>query len=198
MSTERDVQFLFEIGSLRFIPRQWQRQLNTGVANLSEHHFRVMWLALVIAAKEKNVDTNKVLKMALVHDIAESRTGDVDYISRQYVERNEELGIKDMLADTSIEKEFLALIHEYEERKSLEAKIVKDADNLEIDMELTEQKARGASLPEHIAKMRSGVRDTKLYTKTAQKLFDDIVKANPHDWHLKGRNRLNAGDWQTK
>lgn len=196
MSMERDLQFLYEIGTLRFVPRQWQRFLNTGVANLTEHHYRVMWLALVIAAGEKGADINKVLKMALVHDIAESRTNDVDYISRQYVERNEQLGLKDMLANTSVEKEFLAIAHEYEKRESLEAKIVKDADNLEIDLELKEQKAAGANLQDELAPMRKIVHDNHLYTKTAKKLVAQINESNPHDWHTKGRNRVNSGDWK--
>ncbi len=146
MSLQRDVEFLYEIGALRFIPRQWQRFLNADFANLAEHHFRVIWLALIVAKYEK-ADVNKVLKMALVHDITESRTGDADYLSRQYIERNEELGLKDMLAKTSLEKsEFLDLWREYDALESVEAKIVKDADNLDVDIELNEQEARGFKL----------------------------------------------------
>ena len=92
-----DINFLYEIGTIRYIDRMWKRFLNADFENLAEHHFRVAWIALVIAKHEKVDNTDKILKMALVHDIAESRTGDVDYLSRQYVERNEELGIKDIL-----------------------------------------------------------------------------------------------------
>lgn len=190
------MEFLYEIGTLRLIPRQWARFLNTGTANLAEHHFRVMWLALIIAKYEGVKNTEKVLKMALVHDIAESRTVDVDYLSRQYVERNEELGIKDMLKNTAIEKEFLELSQEYEERKSKEAQIVKDADNLDIDMEIREQLARGNSLAEEWKGFRSQVKRNNLYTKTAKKIWVGIYKSDPHDWHTKGRNRIKAGDWK--
>lgn len=74
---ERDIELLYEIGALRFIPRQWTRFLNAVFANLAEHHLRVMWTAMVIAKRE-HADIEKVLKIALVHDIAESRTGDAD------------------------------------------------------------------------------------------------------------------------
>jgi putative hydrolase of HD superfamily len=130
---DRDIEFLYEIGTLRLTQRQWKRFLNPDFANLADHHLRVIWIALTIAKYEK-ADANKVMKMALVHDIAESRTGDVDYLSRQYVERNSELGLEDMVKDISLEKELLDLQKEYEERKTLEAKIVKDADNLDIDL----------------------------------------------------------------
>lgn len=196
---KRDIEFLFEMGALRLIPRQWQRFHLPFVQNLTEHHFRVIWIALVIAAHEKSVDTAKIMKMALVHDIAESRTGDVDYLARQYVERHEDIGIKDMLADTSLQTEFLALWQEYEDRQTLESKIVKDADNLDVDMELREQGANGSHLEKSFEKNRLHLRRNKYYTKTAERLFDAIKTADPHDWHtLSPHNRLNGGDWQSK
>jgi putative hydrolase of HD superfamily len=191
-----DVDFLFEMGSIRFMERMWRRFLHDDFANLAEHHFRTFWIAMVIASREGGVDTGKIAKMVLMHDIAESRTGDVDYLARQYVVRNEELGIKDMLTDTSLEKEFLALWEEYEKRESLEAKIAKDADNLDVDFELAEQAAKGSQLQKDWRENREYVAREKLYTETAKQLFDQLSRANPHDWHLKGRNRRNSGDWQ--
>lgn len=193
---DRDIQFLFEVSALRNIRRHWSRFLNIDFDNVAEHHFRVLWTALIIAGREKKGDTPKIIKMALVHDITESRTGDVDYISRQYVERKEELAIKDILKDTVLEKEFLEVWREYEERESIESKIVKDADNLEIDFELRELAAKGNPSYKDLGKHRKLIRDTKFYTKTAKELFDALPRSNPHDWHRKGRNRVNDGDWK--
>lgn len=193
---QSDINFLFEMGSIRFMERMWKRFLRDDFANLAEHHFRVFWIAMIIAAHEKNVDTGKIAKLALIHDIAESRTGDVDYLARQYVERNEELGIKDMLQDTAIEKEFFALWEEYETRESLESKIVKDADNLDVDFELAEQSAKGSQLQGLKGEMRQLVADKKLYTKTAKAIFEQLKTASPHEWHFTSRTRLNNGDWR--
>lgn len=192
---KRDLEFLYEIGTLRFIQRTWVQFLTPQFANLAEHHFRVMWLALTIATHEGAEDTGRVAKMALVHDVAESRTGDVHYLSRQYVERNEELGIRDMLADTVLEQEFTQLWQEYETRESLEAKVVKDADNLDVDMELAEQAAMGNQVDRSFTEVRSTVAETKLYTQTARDIWDAIQGSDPHDWHRLGRNRFNRGDW---
>lgn len=196
----RDVEFLYEIGALRLVPRQWHRFHLTGVGDLADHHFRVLWLALVIAAREKaDVDAAKMLKMALVHDIAESRTGDADYLARQYVDRHEELGIKDMLENTSLKDEFIALWHEYEARESLEAKIVKDADNLDVELEIQEQGSRGHQLAQDWSNDRNDVVKHRLFTKTARELHEAVQTANPHDWHLKSpRNRINGGDWKAE
>lgn len=197
---DRDLQFLFEIGTLRYIPRQWRRFLHIDGDNLAEHHLRVAWIALMLAKHEKCDNTDKILKMALMHDIAESRTGDVDYLSRQYVVRNEDLGFEDMTADTALMDELRTLYQEYEERKSIESRIVKDADNLCVDMEMREQAAQGLAIMEHPdwRGQRKDLRENHLFTKTAKKMSAAIAKANPHDWHLYTRNRINGGDWAKK
>jgi putative hydrolase of HD superfamily len=194
MSEKRDIEFLFEIGQLRLIKRMWQRFFQSDIADLSDHIFRVAWIALMIAKREGKVNEEKLLKMALVHDISESRTGDVDYIARQYTKRDEELATSDMLKDTALEEEMCVIWKEYEERESLEAKIVKDADNLDVDLELKEQSIQTVAV-DWLGNRKKLVR-SKLYTKTAQKYFDAIYKSDMHDWHLKGRNRFNAGDWK--
>ncbi len=193
---EQDVNFLFEMGTIRYIDRMWRRFLNKDFANLAEHHFRMFWIAMTIASREGNVDTGKIAKMVMVHDIVESRTGDVEYITRQYVERNEELGIQDMLQGTSLKKEFFAIWQEYQIRESLESKIVKDADNLDVDLELAEQAAQGHNLRDIWTGMREKNVKPILFTDTAKAMFEQIITANPHDWHVTGRNRHSAGDWK--
>lgn len=185
------------MGNIRFIERMWRRFLHDDFANLAEHHFRVFWIAMVIAANEGDVDTGKIAKLCLLHDIAESRTGDVDYISRQYAERNEELAIHDMLGETSVEKEFLALWEEYEKRETIEAKIAKDADNLDVDFELAEQAAKGSQLQDAFHTTRDFVGSNKLYTETAKEMYRQLKSSSPHDWWSSSpRNRLKGGDWR--
>lgn len=192
-----DINFLYEMGNIRFIERTWRRFLHDDLANLAEHHYRTFWIAMIIAAREGDVDTGKIAKMVLVHDITESRAGDVDYLSRQYVQRNEELAISDMLEGTAVEKEFRAIWDEYEKRESIEAKIAKDADNLDVDFELAEQAAKGSRLGEVKKPAREHVAKTKLYTKTAKTIYKQLQNSDPHDWWwLSARNRARGGDWQ--
>lgn len=193
---DNEIDLIYEIGGIRHIPRMWQRFLGTDFADLADHHFRVFWIAMVIAAHEKDVDTGKLAKMVLVHDIAESRTGDVDYIARQYNKQNEELAINDMLGGTLLADEFIALWQEYHDRSSIEAKICKDADNLDVDFELYERTATGNTLLSTWQNMRDTVTKEKAYTKTAKEIYKALKKSNPKNWHLKGRNRINTGDWK--
>lgn len=193
---ERDLQFLYEVGCIRHIQRTWRQFLNPDFENLSEHIFRVIWISLIIAEHEKIKDTGKLVKLALVHDLSESRSVDVHYVSRQFATRHELEATTATLENTSIESEFLELYQEVEERKTIESQIVKDADNLDVDLELKEQAAKGLALGKKLAPMRKHVGETKLYTKTAKKLWKMIQSSDPNDWHYFSENRFNSGDWK--
>lgn len=200
MNIKRDLEFLYEMGTLRFLSRIWIQLLREkDVANLAEHAFRVAWTAMLIA-KHEGADVGKVAKMALVHDISESRTGDAHYVSRLYVERDEERAIKDMFEGTTLGSEFVDLWNEYEERESLEAKCVKDADWLDVDIELLELYSKGEKIGK--SKFWHETREegvySRLHTETGKQLWKAIYESNPHDWHMNAPNRFNKGDWKEK
>jgi len=204
----RDTELLYEIGCFRHVQRTWKRFHNPDVANASEHTFRVMWAALMLAKHErelggakgsstKKIDEEKILKIAMAHDLAESRTGDVDYISRQYTKRDEEKGAQDMFGGTIFDKEVLPLLAEYEKRTSLEAKIVKDADTLDVELELMEEHSRGNELGGKLLESRKVVVYNKLYTESARQFWHKIHGTHPHSWHMNASgNRFNSGDWK--
>lgn len=196
LDLQRDLEFLYEIGCLRHIQRTWRQFMNPNFQNLSEHILRVIWIALTLAKYEGVKNTEKIIKMALIHDLPESRSVDSHYISRQYVERFEKEALEDTLHDTAVKEEFLAIWHEYEERESIEAKIVKDADTLDVDLELKEQEYMGVKLGEDTLEGRQYVAQTKLYTESAKEFFYAIQESNPNDWHVKGKNRFTSGDWR--
>lgn len=143
---DRNIDFLYEIGSLRNVPRGWRQHLGFDVASDLEHTIRLIWLALLISRMEKQGDENLIIKMALVHDIAETRTSDLSYVQKVYVKADEERAADDMFKDT-IFGDLREVIKQYEKRDSIEAKIVKDADNLDVDLELKEIEELGSKLP---------------------------------------------------
>lgn len=196
MLIKRNVELLYEIGCVRNIDRTWKQFLGKGVANLAEHHFRVAWTAMLLAKKE-GADLGKVAMMALIHDMAESRTGDVNYLSRQYTTRNEEKAIKDMFAETVLDSEAQELFLEYEKRETLESKVVKDADNLDVDIELRELEHSSNIVPRFWEQQRRRDVYSRLYTKSGQEFFDQIYQSDVHSWHNESaQNRFNGGDWK--
>ncbi len=179
----RDIDFLYEVGSLRNVPRGWRQHLGFDVASDLEHTIRMIWLALIISRMEGKGDENKIIKMALVHDVAETRVSDLSYVQKVYVKADEEKAADDMF-DGTIVNDYRKILHEYEERDSIEAKIVKDADNLDVDLELKEIEEMGSKLPQKwTPNNRRLVRDQKLYTESAKKLWDLIQESDPSNWH---------------
>lgn len=128
----------------------------------------------------------KIVKMALIHDIGESRTPDTNYLSKIYSSRDEEKAITDMLEGTVLKKELFELYKEYEERSSIEAKIVKDADNLDVDFEIQEQFYKGNQLKK--IWNRESTREA-LFTDTAKIMWDTLYKTNPQLWHLEAHQK---------
>lgn len=156
---------------------------------------RVAWIALVIAKYERIEETGHILKLALVHDISEIRTWDTNYISRQYTVRNEEKAIQDSLDNTVLIEEFFSIWKEVEEKKTVFAQIVKDADNLDVDLEIVEKMYEWYTLPSMWKKHRLDNVWEKLFTETAKKMQCEIYELNPHDWHfLSDQNRFRGGD----
>ncbi len=181
---KRDIEFLFEVGSMRNMQRGWRQHLAMDCANDLEHTYRVLWLALIIARHEGVSNEEKIMKMALVHDVAETRVSDLSYVQKVYVEADEKRAGFDMFQATCLEDLFSSTLLDYEKRDSIEAKIVKDADNLDIDFELKEMAERGSKLPEKWQGFREMIRKEKLYTDSAKELWDLLQKVDVADWHM--------------
>jgi putative hydrolase of HD superfamily len=188
---KKDIEFLYEVGTLRNLERSWKQTLGVSVANDLEHTIRVIYLALLIARGEGVKNEEKIMKMALVHDVAETRTNDSNYVHKVYVEANEKLAKQHIFGGTSLKDLNEEILHEYDERRTIESKIVKDADNLDVDIEMKELEERGHLLPKKWAGFRKKVRNEKLYTKTAKKIWDLIAKSDPASWHLKANKWVN-------
>lgn len=193
---ERDVRFIFELGSLRHVQRTWVQFGGLAYSNVAEHTLRVCWISMILARRE-NASIEKVVRLAMIHDLPEIRTGDVNYLSRLYVERHEDRALADMADGVSIENELTELWREYRARESLEAKIVKDADTLDVDFELKESSVTGGSLLDPLRDVRNKYRE-KLFTSTAKLIFDELYRADPHAWHVAEQARLTGDGDDTK
>lgn len=135
--------FLYETGILAKTPRSGFFFLGSGEQSVAEHINRVCYIAYCLSKMNGTVDTGKVVQMALFHDISESRISDLNYVHQQYTERLEDKAHQDLADSLPFGEDVKELIDEYEERESLESKIVKDADNLEFIISLKEQQDIG-------------------------------------------------------
>ena len=93
------------------------------------------FLATEIKKNGQKVDVDKAIKMALFHDMAETIVGDVGTFVKGMASGAfagiEEEGLKWLVKDLPTTKEITSLVSEYTQRKTLEARLVKLADNLD-------------------------------------------------------------------
>jgi len=134
------IKFLSE---LQMMKRKKREGLRTeGVerpGSIAEHSFIVAHLARIIAYYE-GADIDKCIKMALFHDLGEARIGDGDKINKNYCGRQLEAQMKAIEDGSSrleeeLSREMVELFNEKEERRSLEARVVQDADWLEAALQ---------------------------------------------------------------
>lgn len=172
------VDFLFEVGILAKTPRSGFYFWGNNEQSVAEHINRAVYVGYVLACMEKKVDTGKVMKMCLMHDLAETRVSDLNWTHQKYVERHEEKAIHDITSPLPFGDDMLETIEEYEERKTPEAILAKDADSIELLLSLREEidigNARANTLIPPLLK--------RLKTKSAQKLARKIIKTSSDHW----------------
>ncbi len=173
--------FAFEIGTLRKLARAHRQTLLTDDLsdNIASHSFRVATIGWLLAQNEK-ADPYKVTTMCLFHDIPEARSGDQNWVHKKYVKVFEEEIIKDQIKDLPGNKELGKIIKEYQERKTKEAKIAKDADLIDQILLLKEYEWQGNK--EATNWLKGNQQYNRIVSKTAKVLAKEIVKQKPHAW----------------
>jgi putative hydrolases of HD superfamily len=105
-----------------------------GVADpekVSSHSFQVAFFVLALGGEIEGLDTQKAVKMALLHDMSEALTTDLPWIAKKYIDKDgaEETASKDLFASFP---EFETLVSQYFENQTLEARFVHDCDRLQL------------------------------------------------------------------
>src|SRR5579883_2954540 len=75
--------FLFETATAKNVMRSHNQYLPLANDSIAAHSFRTAMIGLVLANME-GVDEAKVLKMCLLHDQAEIRSGDANHVNAHY------------------------------------------------------------------------------------------------------------------
>jgi len=115
--------------------------------SIAAHSFGVALVSMlmvdVLRARGQRIDGEKVLRMALVHDAPEAATGDVPMPVKS---RELDAALKRAegeLADRLLPPAVAALWHEAEAGESLEARVVKAADKIQMMVQLLAYERQG-------------------------------------------------------
>jgi putative hydrolase of HD superfamily len=181
MDENKLINLFFEVGTLRKLSRSHRQLLLTDDLsdNIASHSFRVILIAYFLAQIE-NADSNKAITMAIFHDLAESRSGDQNWVYKKYVKVFEDELLDDQLSEITKGDQLVKIMKEYAERKTLEAKIAKDADLLDQLLLLKEYSNNGNEEAKVWLKERDFQK--RMYTKTAKRFAKKIYSTNVHSW----------------
>jgi putative hydrolase of HD superfamily len=178
------VNFFFELGMLKKTPRSGYQFLGSGRESVAEHAFRVATIGFTMARLDKEADVFTVMRMCLFHDLPESRTGDLNYVNKRYVKVEEDQAVKDLAQTLPFGKEIESLLEEFNAGKTREAQLARDADQLDLILELKEHQDLGNRYAKdwiHFALKR-------LKTDLGQNLATQILETDSTAWWFEGKD----------
>ncbi len=172
--------FFFEIGMLNRLKRSGFSFLGSGDQSVSEHSYRTAIISYYLAGRLK-ADVLKVLLMSLFHDVCEARTGDMNYVNKIYARTDEKKAVDDMLEDLPFRDEIRAVIYEFNQKESMEARICMDADQLEMILSLKEELDKGNLFSQKWFKPVV----KRLILPESREIADIIMHKSSYDWWMK-------------
>ena len=106
--------------------------------SVAEHSYMMSVMAMVLS-DTKDLNTEKILKMSILHDWAESKIGDFmpDEITNEKKTELEEYAMTEILDDlpTKIKNDYYDIWNDYKDNLSSEAKFVHELDRLEMALQ---------------------------------------------------------------
>jgi len=146
---------LIELQRLKRLDRTgWTlRGLANGTESVAAHSFGVSVTAMLLAdrcvAQGVTVDVEKLLRIALLHDWAETRVGDMPrtatlYFGSEARKHAETAAFADIVNPVDAAGSYANLYDDYERRQSLEARLVKAADVLDLLIQVLALERAGA------------------------------------------------------
>ncbi|MBI3535798.1 MAG: HD domain-containing protein [Deltaproteobacteria bacterium] len=116
--------------------------------SVADHSWRVALMVIFCSrCLDKNINLEKTLKMALIHDIAEIIAGDIPYFLAREGSDAKKIKIKKeqeamkkirLMLDKVFGDEIFSLWEEYEAKRSYEARVVKSIDKIEAQIQQNE------------------------------------------------------------
>ena len=135
MKTENLLDFLLTAGKLKTIPRTgW---VESGVENpesVADHSYRTALTAMVLS-DDMGLDTYRVMRMALLHDLTEAEMGDVTpmmKLENHLEQENQVMKIILEVFSEPLRQLYWETWLDYQEKKSPESILVHDADKIDM------------------------------------------------------------------
>ena len=173
--------FLYELGNLKRVKRSGWWTINIkDPETVAEHSQRAAAIGYFLAKRE-NVDPYKVVLMSLFNDVHETRINDLHKIGHRYVDFKEaENNVQsEQLESLNGEgEELFSFLKEFQERKTPEALVARDADLLECALQAREYIKIGFEDAQNWLDNINKI----LKTKSGKVLMKEIESTDPNAW----------------
>ncbi len=169
---------LFEMRMLKDIVRSGYSFLGSGRESIAEHSFTMTFICFVMSKLDREVDGSKLMAMALLHDIPEARTGDLNYVQKKYTRVNAAKAISHLINPLPFGNDIKSLIEEFNQGETREAKLASDADQLSFVLELKKLADTGATSPEKWLPLVIG----RLKTQVGRQMAQSIMETQWDEW----------------
>lgn len=169
---------LFEVRILRDIVRSGYAFLGNGKESIAEHSFMTAFICFVMAKLDPEADMEKMISMALVHDIPEARTGDFNYVEKNYSEVDENKAISHLIKHLPFGNDIKNLIEEFNLGQSREAMLANDADQISFVLELKKIQDIGAKGPERWLPFVM----ERLKTDAGRQIAESVLETGWDEW----------------
>jgi putative hydrolase of HD superfamily len=178
---KRIAELILEACFLKHLPRSGYQYLGTGKESVAEHVYVATMIAYVLAELEPEADSHRLITMCLFHDLPEARTGDLNYVQKQYVTADETTSLNHTLDGIPFGPKIGKLIREFNENQTLESRLAHDADQLSLLIDLKSLEDVGYKTPRswlpHVEK--------RLKTAPARQLAQTLLNEDWDGWWRK-------------
>ncbi|MFH1327625.1 MAG: HD domain-containing protein [Candidatus Bathyarchaeota archaeon] len=173
------LEFMKIVGQAKRIPRTgWVKSGISPAESVADHMYRSAVLCMILGDL-KGLDSDKMIRMALLDDLAETITGDLTpdeqmTLGDSRVREDNEAAIRKILGKlpTSLSDKYLKIWVESQEHRSSESILARELEKLEMiiqALEYEEQASGSKSLDEFWLNIRSQIKDPDIV-----KLLDSL------------------------
>jgi len=173
--------FIYELGILAKTPRSGFWFLGTGNQSVAEHICRTAMIGYILSYLTPKAKKDRVIFLCLIHDLGEGRTSDLNYVHQKYGRLAESEAVNDLSVNLPFGKEIKNAFDEAKDKITLEAKLAKDADNLEWIASLLDESKKGNIKANAWAKIAV----KRLKTSAGKKLGKLLFNIEPDSWWFK-------------
>jgi len=98
---------------LKRIQRTGWAFFGDGDESVAEHALRTAVIGYTLAKLRPGGDEARLVKMCLLHDLPETRIGDLNYVHKRYVKADEARAVNDLASTVPFGREYEGLIDEF-------------------------------------------------------------------------------------